>query len=163
MAEKEYAALTYEDTKTIRDMIDKAAAEFTDRAYLRYEYNDLIYDISYEKFAGLCRIVGSYANRMRTELGRTVNIALFGSSSHHYLPVLLGVMGSGTTCENTLSVRLPLVSITPLLFPLVPDVKSIIARSSVDTESSSPSIAHAAPEKRLSRRMSLRLLMPFTD
>ena len=95
MAGKEYAALKYEDTKTIRDMLDKASAEFADRAYLRYEYNDLIYDISYEKFAGLCRIVGSYANHMRSELGRCVKIALFGSSSHHYLPVLLGVMGSG--------------------------------------------------------------------
>ena len=94
MAGKEYAALKYEDTKTIRDMLDKASAEFADRAYLRYEYNDLIYDISYEKFAGLCRIVGSYANHMRSELGRCVKIALFGSSD-----------GQGSPCGQLDKVR----------------------------------------------------------
>ena len=97
MGKNNTEVLLYENVKTIRDMIDQAAELFKERSYLRYDKNDVIYDISYEKFAGLCRIVGSFANRMRTELGRTVKIAIFGASSHHYLPVLLGVMGSGNT------------------------------------------------------------------
>ncbi len=92
---KKPETVSYENTKTIRELIDNSAAVFKEHSYLRYENNDLIYDISFEHFAGLCRIVGSYMNRRRTELGHSVKVALFGSSSHHYLPVLLGVMGSG--------------------------------------------------------------------
>ena len=88
-------AVEFGNTKTIRELIDNSAAVFKDRPYLKYENNDLIYEISFEHFAGLCRIVGSYMNRLRTEKGHVINVALFGSSSHHYLPVLLGVMGSG--------------------------------------------------------------------
>ncbi len=87
--------MKYEETRTIRELIDNASGMYKDHAYLRYENNDLVYDISFEHFAGLCRIVGCFANRMRTELGRSIHVALFGSSSHYYLPVLLGVMGSG--------------------------------------------------------------------
>ena len=95
MSNQKLDAVTYENTKTIRELIDHSAMVYKDHPYLRYENNDLIYDISYEHFASLCRIVGAFFNRVRTEVNRPVHVALFGSSSHHYLPVLLGVMGSG--------------------------------------------------------------------
>ena len=97
MIEKKGITKTVEfgNTKTIRELIDNSAAVFKEHPYLRYENNDLIYEISFEHFAGLCRIVGSFINRLRTGKGHVIHVALFGSSSHHYLPVLLGVMGSG--------------------------------------------------------------------
>ena len=97
MSEKKGITKTVEfgNTKTIRELIDNSAAVFKEHPYLRYENNDLIYEISFEHFAGLCRIVGSFINRLRTGKGHVIHVALFGSSSHHYLPVLLGVMGSG--------------------------------------------------------------------
>ncbi|MBQ8970963.1 MAG: AMP-binding protein, partial [Lachnospiraceae bacterium] len=89
--------ITYETTKTIRDLIENAGEEYGSRAFLRYENNNIIYDLSFEKFAGICRIIGAWANAQRTARGHRIKAALFGSASTHYIPVLLGVMGSGNT------------------------------------------------------------------
>ena len=45
--------ITYETTKTIRDLIENAGEAYGSRAFLRYENNNIIYDLSFEKFAGI--------------------------------------------------------------------------------------------------------------
>ena len=39
--------IAYENTRTIRDMLEKSVEEFRETSFLRYERDDLIYDISY--------------------------------------------------------------------------------------------------------------------
>lgn len=87
--------ITYENTRTIRDMLEKSVEEFRETSFLRYERDDLIYDISYERFGELCRIVGAFLNERRAKLGRQVKVGLFGSSSAYYISVLMGSMASG--------------------------------------------------------------------
>ncbi|MCR5774764.1 MAG: AMP-binding protein [Lachnospiraceae bacterium] len=88
--------ITYENTRTVRELLEKSIAEHPDVAYLRYEReDDVVYDISYERFGELCRIIGSFINGYRGELGRQVKVGLFGSSSVYYIATLMGVMASG--------------------------------------------------------------------
>ena len=89
------AAITYENTVTVRELLEKSEAEFGNLPFLRYEKDDLIYDISYGSFAGLCRIIGSFINDLRNEYGRQIRVGLFGSTSTHYVSVLIGTMASG--------------------------------------------------------------------
>ncbi len=81
--------------KTIRKLLEDSLSAYPERACLRYEREDLVYDISYERFGELCRIVGAFLNEKRTKLKRPVKAGLFGSASTHYLSVLLGTMASG--------------------------------------------------------------------
>ncbi len=89
------AAITYENTVTVRELLEKSESEFGNLPFLRYEKDDLIYDISYGSFAGLCRIIGSFINDLRKEYGRQIRVGLFGSTSAHYVSVLIGTMASG--------------------------------------------------------------------
>ena len=84
-----------ETVKTIREMLERSAVKYKDTPYLRYERDDVVYDISFTRFAELCRIIGAFANEQRAKLGRQVKAGLFGSSSVHYISTLVGIMGSG--------------------------------------------------------------------
>ncbi len=87
--------ITYENTETIRELLEKSEEEFSALPFLRYEKDDIIYDISYGNFAGLCRIIGAFINKLKEEKGRPVRVGLFGSASVHYVSVLIGTMASG--------------------------------------------------------------------
>ncbi|MCR5235043.1 MAG: AMP-binding protein [Lachnospiraceae bacterium] len=88
--------ITYENTKTVRELLEKSVEKYTKTPYLRYERDDdIIYDISYERFGELCRIVGAFVNEYREKEGRQIKVGLFGSSSVHYISVMVGVMASG--------------------------------------------------------------------
>ncbi|MCR4589332.1 MAG: AMP-binding protein [Lachnospiraceae bacterium] len=89
------SAITYENTLTIRELLEKSEENFASLPFLRYEKDDLIYNISYGSFAGLCRIIGSFINDLRKEYGRQVHVGFFGSSSAHYVSALIGTMASG--------------------------------------------------------------------
>ena len=81
-----------ETVKTIREMLERSAVKHKDTPYLRYERDDVVYDISFTRFAELCRIIGAFANEQRAKLGRQVKAGLFGSSSVHYISTLVGIM-----------------------------------------------------------------------
>ncbi|MCR4907918.1 MAG: AMP-binding protein [Lachnospiraceae bacterium] len=87
-----------EEIRTIRDLLESSVSAYPERIALRYEReDDLVYDISYERFGELCRIVGAFVNEKRTEWGRRVKVGMFGSAGAHYISVLTGVMASGNT------------------------------------------------------------------
>ncbi|MCR4654718.1 MAG: AMP-binding protein, partial [Lachnospiraceae bacterium] len=92
---KEDYMITYDNTKTIRDMLEKSVEAYKETPFLRYERDDVIYDISYKRFGELCRMVGTFLNERRGKLDRQVKVGLFGSSSAHYISVLVGTMASG--------------------------------------------------------------------
>ena len=88
--------ITSENTKTIYDLVQNAGREYGDATFLRYEDNDVIYDVSFAQFAAQCQSIASWVRAQEARLGRKIHVALLGTSSHHYLAVLLGVMCAGS-------------------------------------------------------------------
>lgn len=87
--------MTNQTTRTIRDLVQNAGAGHGERVFLRYEENDVVFDITYRDFAAQCEAVSAWADEKDREYGHRIRAGLFGSSSHHYLAVLLGVMSNG--------------------------------------------------------------------
>lgn len=87
--------ITYENTKTIYDLVKHAGQEHGDHVFLRYEENDVIFDVTYREFAAQCSAVAAWAAVQDRQFGHKVKVGLLGSSSHHYLAVMLGVMSNG--------------------------------------------------------------------
>ncbi len=82
--------------QTIREMLENSVSAYPDRIFLRYEReDDLVYDISYQRFGELARIVGAFVNDKRTEKGRRIKVGMFGSAGAQYISVMIGVMASG--------------------------------------------------------------------
>ncbi|MEY8338808.1 AMP-binding protein [Lachnospiraceae bacterium 62-35] len=87
--------ITYQNTKTVYDLVQNAGQDHGDRIFLRYEENDVIFDVTYREFAADCSAVAAWTKELAERAGHRVNIGILGSSSHQYLAVLLGVMSSG--------------------------------------------------------------------
>ncbi|HIQ98537.1 MAG TPA: AMP-binding protein [Candidatus Scybalocola faecavium] len=89
--------ITYENTKTIYDLVQHAGKEYGERVFIRYENNDVIYDVTYRQFADECQAIAAWTKEQDAAIGHKVQVGLMGSSSHHYLAVMLGVMSNGNT------------------------------------------------------------------
>lgn len=88
--------ITRENTKTIYDLVCSAGDSHGDHVFLRYEDNDVIYEVTYRQFVTDCMAVAAWAQEKSQELGHRVRVGLLGGSGHHYLAVMLGVMASGS-------------------------------------------------------------------
>lgn len=88
--------ITRENTKTIYDLVCSAGDSHGDHVFLRYEDNDVIYEVTYHQFVADCMAVAAWAQEKSRELGHPVRVGLLGGSGHHYLAVMLGVMASGS-------------------------------------------------------------------
>ena len=88
--------ITRENTKTIYDLVYSAGDSHGDHVFLRYEDNDVIYEVTYRQFVADCMAVAAWAQEKSRELGHPVRVGLLGGSGHHYLAVMLGVMASGS-------------------------------------------------------------------
>ena len=88
--------ITRENTKTIYDLVCSAGDSHGDHVFLRYEDNDVIYEVTYRQFVADCMAVTAWAQEKSRELGHPVRVGLLGGSGHHYLAVMLGVMASGS-------------------------------------------------------------------
>lgn len=89
--------ITYENTKTICDLVQNAGKEHGERVFLRYEENDIVYDVTYHQFVEECNAVAAWTKEQDAVIGHRAQVGLLGSSSHHYLAVMLGVMANGNT------------------------------------------------------------------
>lgn len=87
--------ITYQNTKTIYDLVHNAGKEHGNHVFLRYEENDVIFDVTYKEFAAQCDAVAAWITEQDKKIGHKVKVGLLGSSSHHYLAVMLGVMSNG--------------------------------------------------------------------
>lgn len=87
--------ITYQNTKTIYDLVQNAGREYADRVFLRYEENDIIFDVTYKTFTEECSAAAAWTAAQDRQFGHKVKVGLMGSSSHHYLAFLLGVMSNG--------------------------------------------------------------------
>ena len=87
--------ISYENTKTVQDLVWNTGREYAGRVFLRYEENDVVYEVTYGEFADQCHAVAAWLREQDAAAGHKVRVGLIGSSSHHYLVFLLGVMASG--------------------------------------------------------------------
>ena len=87
--------ISYENTKTVQDLVWNTGREYVGRVFLRYEENDVVYEVTYGEFADQCHAVAAWLREQDAAAGHKVRVGLIGSSSHHYLVFLLGVMASG--------------------------------------------------------------------
>lgn len=87
--------IVYENTKTISDLIKQAGKVHGERTFLRYEENDIVKDISFEKFTKSCKAVAGWVEEQDGKLEHKVRIGIFGGSSYPYLTVLFGTMANG--------------------------------------------------------------------
>lgn len=57
------AMISYENTKTVRDLVWNTGREYAGRVFLRYEENDVVYEVTYDEFAtvprGSCLAAGA--------------------------------------------------------------------------------------------------------
>lgn len=89
--------ITYENTKTIYDLVQNAGKEHGERIFLRYEENDVVYDVTYQQFVAECKAISAWTKEQDARIGHKAQVGLLGSGSHHYLAVMLGVMANGNT------------------------------------------------------------------
>ncbi len=87
--------ITFENTKTLYDLVQNAAIEYGDKAFIRYEKDDFVYEKSYAEFALECDALSTWVDKKNAEAGRKVHIALLGKSSYLYLTVLMGTVSAG--------------------------------------------------------------------
>lgn len=52
--------ISYENTKTVRDLVWNTGREYAGRVFLRYEENDVVYEVTYDEFATQCRGVAAW-------------------------------------------------------------------------------------------------------
>lgn len=89
--------ITYENTKTVYDLVQNAGKEHGERVFLRYEENDVIYDVTYQQFVAECNAISAWVKEQDAVIGHKTQVGILGSGSHHYLAVMLGVMANGNT------------------------------------------------------------------
>ena len=87
--------ITYENTKTIADLVGKAGEFYKERVFLRYEENDVVKDVTYGQFLKYCEAVAGWTEEQNEKLGHQVRVGVLGGSSDSYLAVLLGIMANG--------------------------------------------------------------------
>ena len=49
---------------------------------MRYEENDVVYEVTYDEFADQCRAVSAWLQEQDAAAGHKVRVGLMGSSSH---------------------------------------------------------------------------------
>ena len=59
--------------------------------------SDIVYNITYHQFVEECNAVAAWTKEQDAVIGHRAQVGLLGSSSHHYLAVMLGVMANGNT------------------------------------------------------------------
>ena len=133
--------ITYENTHTIQELMEKSVAAYSQRDILRYEREDVIHHVTYEQFNNMSHKIGQYLNEKRSVLGRPLHVGIIGEGSVNYIVALMGAMGSGNVAVP-LDHQLSLANLADslnradvdILFydwthePLVRDVKAMCPR-----------------------------------
>ena len=87
--------MNLENTRNMRDLLRNAGEEYADRVFLRFEYDDNVFDTKYSDYIEGCEAVGAWAENEAKEKGHQLHIAAFGSPSQAFLTAVFGAMISG--------------------------------------------------------------------
>lgn len=87
--------ITFENTKTVMELVKNAGLIHDQRVFLRYEHDGVVKDVTYRKFAESCGAVAGWVEAQNEKLNRKIRVGVMGGSSYPYLSALLGVMSNG--------------------------------------------------------------------
>ena len=88
--------ITKNNIHTLYDLLEKAAVDYENHVFLRYEKDGIIYEKGYRTFAMDTRAVTAWTAHKNQEAGRKLHVALIGKCSYEYLTVLMGVANAGS-------------------------------------------------------------------
>ena len=87
--------ITYNNTKTLKDLIVRVGNEFENSIFYRYEMDDRIYERGYGTFVQDTLAVAGYIRDQSEKYGHPAHAALLGKCSYEYLTVLMGAPCGG--------------------------------------------------------------------
>ena len=87
--------ITFNNTKTIYDLVKRVGTEFENQVFVRYEKDDTIYEKGYGTYTLDTMAVAAYTERQNRKFGHAIHAALLGKCGYEYLTVLLGVPCAG--------------------------------------------------------------------
>ena len=87
--------ITFNNTKTIFDLVKRVGSEFENNVFIRYEKDDLIYEKGYGTYSLDTMAVAAYTEKQNEKFGHRVHVAILGKCGYEYLTVLLGVPCAG--------------------------------------------------------------------
>ncbi|MGN0682687.1 MAG: AMP-binding protein [Oscillospiraceae bacterium] len=87
--------MTQENTKTLRDLLYNADAEFGTIPFIRYSNKKDIVDVSFSEFRKRCDALGAFIREKISD--KKIHIAITGTTSAPYLTGFFGTQVSGNT------------------------------------------------------------------
>ena len=87
--------MTYEDVRTIQDLVQEAGRVFKDNCFIRTLKNDDIHETTYGQFAVECDAISVWAYEQSQKLGHPVRVGMISTNTPMYVRMMLGVMSSG--------------------------------------------------------------------
>ena len=87
--------ITFNNTKTIYDLVKRVGMEFENNVFIRYEKDDIIYEKGYGTFPLDTMAMAAYTERQNQKFTHPVHIALLGKCGYEYITVLLGAPCAG--------------------------------------------------------------------
>ena len=102
--------ITYNNTKTLKDLVHRVGDDFENNIFYRYERDDRIYERGYGTFVQDTLAVACYIHAQSEKYGHPAHVALLGKCSYEYLTVLLG-----TPCGGGVSIPLDIQASTDTL------------------------------------------------
>ena len=68
--------ISYENTKTVQDLVWNTGREYAGRVFLRYEQNDVVYEVTDGEFADQCHAVAAWLREQDAAAGHKVRVGL---------------------------------------------------------------------------------------
>ena len=87
--------ITFNNTKTLLELVKNIGKEFENNVFLRYERDDTIFEKGYGTFSMDTMSVAVYIEGQNKKAGHKIHAAVLGKCSYEYLTVLLGVPCGG--------------------------------------------------------------------
>ena len=87
--------MTYEDVKTIQQLVQEAGQVYRDNVFLRTLKDDAIHDTTYEQFAVECDAISAWTVEQSKKLGHAVRVGMISTNTPMYVRMMLGVMSGG--------------------------------------------------------------------
>ncbi|MDO4467692.1 MAG: AMP-binding protein [Bacillota bacterium] len=87
--------ITFNNTKTLYDLVKRVGLEFENNVFIRYEKDDVIYEKGYGIFTLDTLAIGAYTEKQNKKFGHPIHAAIIGKCGYEYLTVLMGVPCAG--------------------------------------------------------------------
>ncbi len=98
--------ITFNNTKTIYDLVKNVGKEYENKVFLRFEKDDVIFEKGYGTYSVDTMAVAAYIAEQNHKRAHAVHAAILGKCSYEYLTVLLGApCGGGVAIP--MDVKLP--------------------------------------------------------